>query len=416
MKIRGFHVLIAAMICAGLGGMALIAFFVVWPDTVHGRNQAPSNTPSATSSATALYTTSPLLKQDVLEPKRIDAPTKIASTLLTAIAPTSTVRVPTSSEASHLAELTSGASLDYKSKVSRAKHTWRGLYNILYSGKRFVWGPIPFLNHDNTISTTCEEKPHTAGLRLMLMYPNGTLLGNPPGFLKTSPIFYVWTRWQLAYPKILLKAILDDPILSPDCPEGHCFSRIIPGTESLRLGQVADVGEGNAWCYITRQHGVSRLKVQLGKTSRMHGEDLRADELKHVSHYVEYYMAERMKTTYPALEIGLIVGLTVGLFIILPIVLWVGWGLLYAAFEGMAKLCSMAKRSCNNAGKQCAAIGAVVKRGYGKIKIRRRSPGAAAIVGGQAEGVELKDVGTSPPSYADATRNQEWNAEVGRMV
>jgi hypothetical protein len=404
MRIRGSYYHTAAVICAGFSLMALVVSFVVWPDRARGGHRALSNTPSATTLAMAHYTPS-------LPPERgLLTPTKTASKLLIVVSPTQAVHASTNTEA----ESSSSVSLSYESNVGKIKRTPHGFLHHPTVIQNHLMGLPPFYDEDSTLITPCKRKPYTADLRFMLIRPNGTLLGNPPGNLKSSPIFYVWTFWNLAYPSVLLEAILDDLTPSPDCPMGHCVSRIIPGTDKLRLVHVSDFGDSNTWCDNITQHRVSRLWVQLGKTSRLRGEDLRTDELERLSHHVEKYIAERMKTTYPAMEIGAVVGSTIGLFLILPIVLWVGCTLLYAAFQGTTKLYSMAKQRCTNASKQCAAIGAMFKRDSGKI--RRRSTGTAAIEGGQNEGAELKDIGNAPPSYADATSNQEWNADSGRMV
>lgn len=110
--------------------------------------------------------------------------------------------------------------------------------------------------------------------------------------------------------------------------------------------------------------------MELGETSRFGGGDIPFDELELVSEPVERYMAARMRTTYPTLEIGLIVGFSTGI-----LVLWVTM--------------------------QCLAavvwfIFHVLFGGYGKGN----------------EDIELKELRRGPPRYEDAVRDRGRDGEL----
>ncbi|KAF9730337.1 hypothetical protein PMIN03_003911 [Paraphaeosphaeria minitans] len=188
-----------------------------------------------------------------------------ASTLHTVVAPTLTGQASTT-EASHMAEPTPHEFFGHEKRDSKARHTRRGFYTLVTN-----WVKLHF-SLPGRGCYGCSGKPYTRDLQFALKHPNGTFFGS--GNFRSTPVFYIWTRWALTYPDVLLKAVLDDPTEFADCPNGHCISRAISGTDGLRLYQIINTGEDDLWCYDTIQAGVSRLGVQLGKTSRMHGDHM----------------------------------------------------------------------------------------------------------------------------------------------
>ncbi|KAF2440853.1 hypothetical protein P171DRAFT_488442 [Karstenula rhodostoma CBS 690.94] len=398
-----------------LGIVALtLVYFVIWsPEMIFvdrdHRTLSNTTTPTTNPAVAPSVTSSALLEYGALEHDRVEAYTTTASTLLTVVAPIPTGQVSTSTEALRIAERTPSAFSSHRKRDIAVRHTRRGFFQ---GGQEFVFGPYRPSSPTYTLILTCEGKPYTRGLGFALTYPNGTLVGD--GLSKTTPLFYVWTRWQLTYPNILLKALLDDPTQSPDCPLGHCYSRAIPGTEGIRLARLLKPDEGEFWCYHTTQRSVSRLAVQLGKTSLMHGEDLRAEVVEPLSFYTQHFMAERMKTTYPALEIGLVLGFTIGIIVLL-ILYKLGYYVFHVVVVGMIRLWALAQRCYNCAGMRCAALGAGCKRCWGKIKLRWRGHGVLVIIGERDEGEELKDLRSVPPSYEQATA-QVWEEEMDRAV
>ncbi|KAF2633305.1 hypothetical protein BU25DRAFT_319509, partial [Macroventuria anomochaeta] len=100
-----------------------------------------------------------------------------------------------------------------------------------------------------------------------ILSPNGSLA---LGSKEEKALHYVKTQWHLSYPGALRKALFNDPEEFPGCPNGHCISRTIPGTnlrlEYVRNPRVFRAGwhEGNCG-YLDGIQKVNRyLVVRLG--------------------------------------------------------------------------------------------------------------------------------------------------------
>jgi len=125
-------------------------------------------------------------------------------------------------------------------------------------------------------------------------------------------LYYVKTQWLLSYPDILREALFNDPDISSTCPNGHCLSTTIPGTD-LRLKYVRNprafrAGWHEGRCgYLDGMQHFGRLAVPLGDYGYLFAGAV--PEI-HVVDFVE----QQILTTYPVLEISLIAGFTAGLF------------------------------------------------------------------------------------------------------
>lgn len=122
---------------------------------------------------------------------------------------------------------------------------------------------------------------------------------------------YVKTQWLLSYPDVLREALFNDPDISPTCPNGHCLSTTIPGTD-LRLRYVRNprafrAGWHEGRCgYLDGMQHFSRLAVPLGDYGYLF-----AGAVPEIP--VVDFVEQQILKTYPVLEISLIAGFTAGL-------------------------------------------------------------------------------------------------------
>lgn len=152
--------------------------------------------------------------------------------------------------------------------------------------------------------TDCHSDGSAGLLQFTAVRANGTLatVSDLPG------LFYVQTPWYLTHPRSLLMALLNDDSQTQDCPKGHCYSYTIPGTE-LRLREALDptalrLATGSAdICGYRERRNVQKMGVLLGSLGDFTKGARMTEEISR-------FMQDRMKTTYPKLEIGLILGFT----------------------------------------------------------------------------------------------------------
>lgn len=329
-----------------------------------------------------------------------------------------TGQASTSTEASQITDSRIYHAASHNKRDGASRHTRRGFFGWLQAEKSPRIEDFPGCDGDG--------KPYTRNLKFALKRPDGTLDNQDP--IHTAPVFNIWTNWELTYPNMLLKAVLDDPTKSAGCPRGHCMSRAIPGADGLRLTQVGDFGERSYSCYNMMQGNVWRMWTLLGVISRVHGDFVPAQDLEIISFHTQRFIAERMQTTYPTLEVSLVAALTVGLFVVLPIVLWVGYRIYRIVAPGAKRGYPSLRKCCKRAHRQCVVVGAVCERYWGRIKMRRRGTPVTRVVGVERiGGSEEKDIGSEVlPSYSDATREwrndldddatTQWRIEMERMV
>ncbi|KAF1938374.1 hypothetical protein EJ02DRAFT_437187 [Clathrospora elynae] len=145
-----------------------------------------------------------------------------------------------------------------------------------------------------------------------IAYPDGNLVENSAGVA----LFYVRTDWILTYPKILRKALFNDPAPSRGCHKGHCVSEPIPGIQyqgsPVVLKYVKDpepLREGwhGARCqYDDSVRKINKSGVKLGQIGYfVYG--------SYPPQAVLDFVEEKTRTTYPTLEITMICMFTVGL-------------------------------------------------------------------------------------------------------
>jgi hypothetical protein len=144
-------------------------------------------------------------------------------------------------------------------------------------------------------------------------------------------LYYVSKEWVLTYPETVRKALFNDPEPYFTCPEGHCRSAIVPGTE-LRLELVKNpkvfrAGWNEGSCgYVDDVQTTGRNLVTRGKFGYLKTGATLND-------VAVAFVERQLLATYPTLEIGLILGFTVGLFVVLPLVVAMAVCLYYCAKE-----------------------------------------------------------------------------------
>ena len=162
-------------------------------------------------------------------------------------------------------------------------------------------------------------------------------------------LYFVSKEWTLTYPNKVRKALFNDPSSYPTCPEGHCRSTFIPGTD-LRLSLVKSPkvfrsgGYGDRCGYVDDVHTIRRNLVTRAKFGYLNNGVTVAD---HIIPFVE----SQVLTTYPELEIGLIVSFTVGVFVVFPLVMLFLVCLHYCVDYSMVIVCEKMK-DCGQAVRQ----------------------------------------------------------------
>lgn len=162
-------------------------------------------------------------------------------------------------------------------------------------------------------------------------------------------LYFVSKEWALTYPDKIRKALFNDPSSYSTCPEGHCRSTLIPGTD-LRLSLVKSPkvfrsGRYEASCgYVDDVHTIRRNLITRAKFGYLKNGVTVADQ-------IIPFVESQVLTTYPALEIGLIVGFTVGFFVIFPLVMLFFVCLYYCVNDSMMIVCEKMKQ-CGQALRQ----------------------------------------------------------------
>lgn len=180
---------------------------------------------------------------------------------------------------------------------------------------------------DTMYGTDCHGHGYEAYIHFTIAYTNGTLAHDPIG---RPGLFSITTPWWISYPKALRKAIFNDPISyrseqkSEDCKYGRCFSEVIPGllynNEPVRLKRVTNPKTlrssktfnsdqeyfAHGEChYDDSLRSIWKMSVYLGNIGYyIHGANIRPAIIE--------YVEDKVRTTYPTLEIFLIVWATVG--------------------------------------------------------------------------------------------------------
>ncbi|KAI4944236.1 hypothetical protein J4E91_008791 [Alternaria rosae] len=175
--------------------------------------------------------------------------------------------------------------------------------------------------------TDCHGHGYEAYIYFTIAYKNGTLAHDPIG---RPGLFSITTPWWISYPKALRKAIFNDPISyrseqkSEDCRNGHCFSEVMPGllynNEPVRLKRVTNpktLRSSNGFTsdqeyfalgechYEDSLRSIWKMSVYLGNIGYyIHGSIIPPAIID--------YVEDKVRTTYPTLEIFLIVWATVG--------------------------------------------------------------------------------------------------------
>ena len=163
-----------------------------------------------------------------------------------------------------------------------------------------------------------------------VLSPDGELVRDSK---RGKMLLYAKPEWSLTYPETLRRALLNDAEVFPGCPNGHCVSKLIPGTE-LRLEYVKNPHVFRAnWqdgrCGYLDIQRVDRMIVRLGAFGYLYKGT--APDIRVVD-----FVEQQMLTTYPKLEIGLICvsifGLISGIYLLY--LFYVGsscsWGQPYA--------------------------------------------------------------------------------------
>ena len=172
--------------------------------------------------------------------------------------------------------------------------------------------------------TDCHGHTDEDNIYFTNAYTNGTIAYDPRG---RPGLFSFTTPWYISYPKTLRKAIFNDPTpyrskqKSEDCKQGHCFSEVLPGLlyndEPVKLKRVKNpktlrpftsdrdyfaLGECH---YDDSLLDIWRMSVYLGRIGYyIHGANIPPAVID--------YVEERVRTTYPTLEIVLILWGTLG--------------------------------------------------------------------------------------------------------
>lgn len=174
---------------------------------------------------------------------------------------------------------------------------------------------------------------------------------------KGTRILYFFSKeWTLTYPKKVRKALFNEPSSCPTCPEGHCRSTVIPGTE-LRLSLVKSPkvfrsgGYEDSCGYVDDVHTVRKNLVTRAEFGYLNNRVT-------VSDAVIAFVEKQVLITYPTLEIGLIVAFTVGVFVIIPfMVVFLACSYCYCGW-------AIAERA-----KECGqAVAAGVCAGFNKLR------------------------------------------------
>ena len=222
-----------------------------------------------------------------------------------------------------------------------------------------------------------------------IAYTNGTIAYDPFG---RPGLFSFTTPWYISYPKTLRKAIFNDAIQyrskqkSDDCKHGHCFSEVLPGllynNEPVRLKRVknpktlrSSMRSSNGFTtnedyfalgechYDDSLLDIWRLSVYLGRIGYyIHGANIPPAVID--------YVEDRVRTTYPTLEIVLIVWGTLGA---IPTLMLVVFLLVYTVIlsvwlqNNVPQMWASAKRGCEAMWK---AIISVPGKGWDAVKGR----------------------------------------------
>ncbi|KAF2715176.1 hypothetical protein K504DRAFT_529385 [Pleomassaria siparia CBS 279.74] len=163
-----------------------------------------------------------------------------------------------------------------------------------------------------------------------LVHANGTQWVSDyshSGILKQShvPLLFIDTDWHLTYHEKIRKALFDHSAPSSDCPQGHCYSRIIPKTPDLRLKHLVDPASlrtsvpGNCGYQVLEinAYGTWRHGTTLGVLGDWHWGGVAPDAALE-------WIQKIMLTTYPGLEVGLLLaGVLGGPFMVALV--WIGW-------------------------------------------------------------------------------------------
>ena len=172
--------------------------------------------------------------------------------------------------------------------------------------------------------TDCHGDDFDAHIYFTIAYTNGTIAYDPRG---RPGLFSFTTPWYISCPKTLRKAIFNDPTpyrskqKSEDCKHGHCFSKVMPGSlynnEAVKLKRVKNpktlrpftsdrdyfaLGECH---YDDSLLDIWRMSVYFGRIGYyIHGANIPPAVID--------YVEDRVRTTYPTLEIVLIIWGTLG--------------------------------------------------------------------------------------------------------
>ncbi|KAL1796044.1 hypothetical protein ACET3X_006268 [Alternaria dauci] len=218
-------------------------------------------------------------------------------------------------------------------------HTVRTIYAFRY----FEEG----VHIDSLYDTDCHALGHY--VYFTITYANGTLALDPEG---RPGLFHFGTKWYLTYPKVLRKAIFNDAMFDsadPQCKNGHCFSEVLPGVqyrnESIRLKRADPELLRTDWStvmcdYDDKVPTIKKSSVNLGSI----GYYVRGANIPPA---VIDFVEERVRTTYPTLEIALFVWLTVGLIptlLILPVLICTMMELAYERDTVLPKILALIKR------------------------------------------------------------------------
>ena len=156
--------------------------------------------------------------------------------------------------------------------------------------------------HISSLADYCHDglNAHKRYTYFTLAHPNGTQWPTNAH----APLLFLNTQWHLSYPSTLRRTLFDNTTVSDDCPLGYCYSSPIPGTESLRLKHVTDpatLRNGDT--------GVCRYQNLLDVWHRDVGFASIGDyKLSGVAAPQEVlsFVQNRVRDTYPVLEIALI--------------------------------------------------------------------------------------------------------------
>ncbi|KAI4908734.1 hypothetical protein J4E90_008468 [Alternaria incomplexa] len=236
---------------------------------------------------------------------------------------------------------------------------------------------------DTMYDTDCHGDDGDAHIYFTIAYTNGTIAYDPRG---RPGLFSFTTPWYISYPKTLRKAIFNDPTSyrskqkSEDCKHGHCFSEVLPGwlynDEPVKLKRVKNpktlrpftsdrdyfaLGECH---YDDSLLDIWRLSVYLGRIGYyIHGANIPPAVID--------YVEDRVRTTYPTLEICLILWGTLGaiptLIFVIVLLVWLVKITIWLEYDGPKRMWASAQR-----GREAMWKAIIMAPGKGWDAVKRR--------------------------------------------